>query len=124
MMVSFIFEMLPLLIFLEHPLSPIIRGEYEQIVTMEEKSKEAKFQKINDTIIFSSKKYLLYMGFILDKNGENVVLCSAMVYVGSTWALYYLWGQIGGADSKQVKEHLQITLFHTSQDSSLRSQEH
>jgi len=51
---------------------------------MEEKSKEAKFQKINDTIIFSFKKYLLDMGFVLDKNGENVVLCPAMVYVGST----------------------------------------
>jgi hypothetical protein len=50
---------------------------------MEEKSKEAKFQKINDTIIFSSKKYLLDMGFVLDRNGENVVLCPAMVYVGS-----------------------------------------
>ena len=57
-----------------------------QFVTMEEKSKEAKFQKINDTIIFPSKKYLLDMGFILDKNGENVVLCPAMIYVGSTWA--------------------------------------
>ena len=73
-----------LLFFLEHLLSPIIRGEYEQIVTMEEKSKEAKFQKINDTIIVSSQKYLLDMGFTLDKNGENVVLCPAMVYVGST----------------------------------------
>jgi hypothetical protein len=51
---------------------------------LQEKSKEAKFQKINDTIIFSSKKYPLDMGFILDKNGENVVLCPAMVYVGST----------------------------------------
>ena len=53
---------------------------------MEEKSKEAKFQKINDTIIFPSKKYLLDIGFIMNKNGENVVLYPAMVYVGSTWA--------------------------------------
>ena len=51
---------------------------------MEEKSKEAKFQKINDTIIFSSKKYLLDMGFVLDENGESVVLCPSMVYEGST----------------------------------------
>ena len=51
---------------------------------MEEKSKEAKFQKINDTIIFSSKKYLLDMGFVLDKNGENVALYTIMVYIGST----------------------------------------
>ena len=54
-----------------------------QFVTMEEKSKEAKFQKINDTTIFSSQKYLLDMWFVLDKNGENDVLCPAMVYVGS-----------------------------------------
>ena len=53
---------------------------------MEEKSKKAIFQKINDTIILSSKQYLLDMGVVLDKNGENVVLCPAMVYVGSTWA--------------------------------------
>ena len=38
-----------------HPLSPIIKGEYDIIVTMEEKSKEVKFQKINDTIIFPPK---------------------------------------------------------------------
>jgi hypothetical protein len=48
------------------------------------KNKAGKISKINDTIIFSSKKYLSDMGFILDKNGENVVLCPAMVYVGST----------------------------------------
>jgi hypothetical protein len=53
---------------------------------LQEKIKDATFQKINDTIIFSSQKYLLDMGFILDKNGENVVLCPAMVYVGSAWA--------------------------------------
>ena len=52
---------------------------------MEEKSKEAKFQKIDDTIIVSSQKYLLDMGFILDKKGKTVVLCPTMVYVGSTW---------------------------------------
>jgi hypothetical protein len=51
---------------------------------LQEKIKLAKFKKINDTIIFSSKKYLLDMGFIFDKNGENVVLWPAMVYVGST----------------------------------------
>ena len=38
-----------------YPLSIIIRGGYEQIVTMEENSKEAKFQRINDTIIFPPK---------------------------------------------------------------------
>ena len=68
---------------------------------MEEKSKEAKFQKINDIIIFSSKKYLLDMGFVLDENGENIVLCPVMVYVGSTYTQYYLVGQIGGADKGQ-----------------------
>ena len=51
---------------------------------MEETLKEAKFKKINDTIIFSSKKYLMDMEFMLDKNGENDVLYPAMVYVGST----------------------------------------
>ena len=40
-------------------------------------------KKINDTIIFSFQKYLLDMGLILDNNGENIVLCPAMVYVGS-----------------------------------------
>ena len=39
---------------------------------MEEKSKEANFQKINDTIFFFSKKYLLDMGFVLDKNGDII----------------------------------------------------
>ena len=53
---------------------------------MKEKSKEAKIQKISDAIISSSQKYLLDIGFVLDKNGENVVLCPAMVYVGSTLA--------------------------------------
>eukprot|EP00957_Ditylum_brightwellii_P107848 8226987-Ditylum_brightwellii.AAC.1 len=46
------------------------------------------------------------MGFILNKNGENVVLCPAMVNVGSTWAYYCLWGQIGGADMGLVAERL------------------
>ena len=49
------------------------------------KNKAGKISKINDTIIFSSQKYLLDMGFVLDKNDENVVLCPAMVYVGSTY---------------------------------------
>ena len=53
---------------------------------MLQEKKDAKFQKINDTIIFSSQKYLLDMGFVLDKHGENVVLYPAMVNVGFTWA--------------------------------------
>ena len=84
MMVSFIFEVLPPLFF---PGAPIINHYYRwvyEICHYGGKIRGGKSYKINDTIIFSSQKYLLDMGFILDKNGENVVLCPAMVYVGST----------------------------------------
>eukprot|EP00957_Ditylum_brightwellii_P160486 12217535-Ditylum_brightwellii.AAC.1 len=48
------------------------------------------------------------MGFILDKNSENAVLCTFKVYVASTQTQYCLHGQTGGTDRGQERQCLDL----------------